>query len=74
MYRTRCRIVFYYLFTAAAFTFARAVSRLENQIRLVNRRGLAVDLMVEGRAETLAFLLATTSYFYRNHPQQVPVA
>jgi hypothetical protein len=55
-------------------TFDPTASRLESQIRLVNRLGLAVGLMVEARAETLAFLLATTSYFYRNHPQQVPVA
>ena len=73
MYRTKFRIVFYYLFTAAALIFARAVSRLENQIRLVNRRGLAADLMVEGRAETLAFLLATTSYFFHNRRPQVLV-
>ena len=59
---------------ARALTCAPIANRPENQIRLVNRLGLAVGLMVEARAETLAFLLATTSYFYRNHPQQVPVA
>jgi len=53
MYRTRCRIVFLIKIhrRSAALIFAPTVNRPENQIRLVNRPSLAVDLMVEERAE-----------------------
>jgi hypothetical protein len=61
--------------TARALTFAPIATRPENQIRLVTRQSLAVGLTVEERAETwVVFLLATTSYFYRSHHSQVPVA
>jgi hypothetical protein len=58
---------------AGALTFARIANRPENQIRLVSRLSLAVDLMVEETAEMWVPLLATMSCFCRNHHLQVPV-
>jgi len=55
------------------FTFARIANRSENQIRLVNRLSLAVDLTVEETAETWVSLLATTSYSFHNHRPHVLV-